>query len=77
MIFSDETKAILYYHDGPQRVRPKPLKALANKILILLTLSTVKFEKLSVMVCGCISIKGVGVIKSLDEMTKESSWFSI
>lgn len=68
VIFSDETKIMLYYHDGPQRVWRKPLTALENKNLI----PTVKFGKLSVMVWGCISSKGVGVIRILDEiMTKE------
>ena len=51
------------YHYGPQRVWCKFLTALENKSLIY----TVKFGKLSVMVC-----KGVGVIRILDEiMTKE------
>ena len=50
------------------RVRHKPLTALENKNLI----PTVKFGKLSVMVWGCISSKGVGVIRILDEiMTKD------
>ena len=58
----------MYYHDGPQRVWLKPLIALENKNLIL----TVKFGKLSVMICGSISSKKVGVIRILDEiMTKE------
>ena len=34
VIFSDETKIMLYYHDESQRVWRKPLKALENKILI-------------------------------------------
>ena len=68
VIFSDETKIMLYYHDRPQRVLRKPLTALENKNLI----PTVKFEKLTVMVWGCISSKGVGVNRILDErMTKE------
>ena len=51
-----------------RRVWLKPLTALENKNLI----PTVKFEKLSVMVCGCISSKGFNVIWILDEiMTKE------
>ena len=54
-IFSDETKLMLYYHDGPQRLWRKPLTALENKNLI----PTVKFAKLSEMVWACISSKGV------------------
>ena len=58
----------MYYHDGPQKVWRKPLIALENKNFI----PTVKFRKLSVMVWVCVSSKGVGVIKILDEiMTKE------
>ena len=68
IIFSDETKIMQYYHDGPHRVWRKSLTAWENKNLI----PTVKFEKLSVMIWGCISSKGVGVIRFLDEiMTKE------
>ena len=61
-------KIMLYYHDRPQKVWRKPLIALENKNLV----PAVKFEKLSVMVWGCISSKGVGVIRILDEiMTKK------
>ena len=68
VIFSDETKIMLYYHDGPQRVWRRPQTALENKNLI----PTVNFGKLSVMIWSCISSKGVGVIRSLDEiMTKK------
>ena len=49
VIFSDETKIMLYYHDGPQRVWCKALTTLKNKNLI----PTVKFRKLFVMVCSC------------------------
>ena len=64
----DEPKILLQYLDGPQRVWRKPLTALENNNLI----PTVKFGKLSVMAWGCISSKGVGVIRILDEiMTKE------
>ena len=42
VIFSDETKIMLCYHNGPQRVWSKPLTALENKNLI----PTVKFGKL-------------------------------
>ena len=64
VIFLDETKIKLYYHDGPERVWGKPLTALENKNLI----PTVMFGKLSVMVWGCISGKGVGVIRIVDEI---------
>ena len=49
VIFTDETKIMLYYHDRPQRVWRKPLTALKNKNLIPI----VKFGKLFVMVCSC------------------------
>lgn len=39
---SDETKIMLYYHDGAQKVCRNPLTALENKNLI----SSVKFGKL-------------------------------
>lgn len=59
---------MLYSHDGPTKVWRKPLTALENKNII----PTVKFGKLSVMVWGCISAKGVGVLKIIeDNMTKE------
>ena len=44
-IFSDETKIMLHYHNGPQRVWLQPLE---NKNRI----PTVKFRKLFVMVWG-------------------------
>ena len=66
VIFLYETKIIRYYHDGLQRVWRKPLTALENKKL------KVKFGKPSIMVWGCISSKGVGVIRIFNEiMTKE------
>ena len=68
VIFSDETKIILYYHDGQQRVWRKSLTAVENKNCI----PTVKFGELSVMVRVYTSSKGVGVIRILAEiMTKE------
>ena len=68
VIFSDETKIMLYYHAEPQKVWRKPLTALENKNII----STVKFGRPSVMVCICIPNKGVGLIKILNElMTNE------
>ena len=68
VIFSDKTKIMLYYNDGPQRAWLKLLRALEKKNLI----PTVKFRKVFVMVWGCISSKGVGVIRILDEIiTKE------
>ena len=69
VIFADKTKIMLHYHDGLQGVWRKPLTALKfSKNLI----PTVKVGKLSAMVWGYISSKGVGVIRSLDEiMTKK------
>ena len=68
VIFSDKTKIMLYYHDGPQRVYRKTQTVVENKNLI----PTVKFGKLSVMVWRCISRKGVGIIRILnDVMTKD------
>nr|AAA88882.1 Tc1-like transposase [Drosophila virilis]CAA89219.1 Tc1-like transposase [Drosophila virilis] len=68
VIFCDETKIMLYYHDGPSKVWRKPNTALEQKNII----PTVKFGKLSVMVWGCISSKGVGELRIFnDVMTKE------
>ena len=64
---------MLYYHDGAQRVWRKPLTALENKNLI----PTVEFEKLSVMIWGCISNKGVGIIRILDEIMTEEVYLDI
>ena len=64
---------MLYYHDGPQRVWRKPLTALENNNLI----PTVEFGKLSVMVWDCISSKGVGVIRILDEIMDKKVYFDI
>lgn len=58
--FSDETKIMLHYHDGPQRVCRKPLTALENKNRI----PTLKFGKLSVLVGSCVSSKGCGIVTS-------------
>ena len=55
---------MLYNHDGPQKVWRKPLTALKNKNLM----PTVKFGKLS---GGCISSKGVDVIRILYEIMTE------
>ena len=55
VIFSDETKITLYYHDGSQRVWRKLLTPLGNKNLI----PTAQFEMLSIMVWGYIPSKGV------------------
>ena len=73
VIFLDEMKIMLYYHDEPQRVWRKPLTALENKILN----PTVKLEKLSIMVWGRISSKGVGVIRILDEIMTKEVYFDI
>lgn len=68
VIFCDETKIMLYQHDGPSKVWRKPKSALQQKNII----PTVKFGKLSVMVWGCISSKGVGELRIFNErMTKE------
>lgn len=68
VIFCDETKIMLYYNEGPNRVWRKPLEALCYKNII----PTVKFGKLSVTVWGCISSKGVGILRFIDEtMDKE------
>lgn len=68
VIFCDETKIMLYYHDGPSKVWRKRNTALQPKNII----PTVKFGKLSVMVWGCISSKGVGRLRIFnDVMTKE------
>ena len=73
VIFFDETKIMLYYHDGPQRVQHKSLTTLEYKNLI----PTVKFEKLSVMVWGCIFSMGVIVIRILDEIMTKEVYFHI
>ena len=64
---------MLYYYDGPQRMWRKPLTALKNKNLI----PTVKFWKLSVMVWGCTSSKGVGVFRILDEIMAKEVYLDI
>ena len=51
VIFSDEVKTMLYYHDGQQRAWRKPLTALENKS----PFPTVKLGNIFVMVWGCIS----------------------
>jgi len=53
---TDETKIMLYYHDALSKVWKKPNTALKQKNII----PKVKFGKLSEMVWGCISFKGVG-----------------
>ena len=73
VISSNKTKIMLYYHEGPERVWRKPLTALENKNLI----RTVKFGKLSVMVWGCISSKGVGAIRILDKIMAKGVYLDI
>ena len=74
VILSYETKIMLYYHDGSQRVWSKPLRsALKSKILIL----TVKFGKLSIMEWICISNKGVDVTRILDEIITRKVYFDV
>ena len=64
---------MLYYHEGPERVWRKPLTALEIQNLI----RTVKFGKLSVMVWGCISCKGVGAIRILDKIMAKGVYLDI
>jgi len=68
VIFCDEPKMMLYSNNGPKTIWRKPLEALNSKHII----PTIKFGKLSVMVWGYISSKGVGELKFIEEnMTKE------
>lgn len=73
VIFCDETKIMLYYNDGPNRVWRKPLKALENRNII----PTVKFGKLSVMVWGCISSKGVGDLVFIENTMDAQQYLQI
>ena len=59
---------MLYYHAGLERVWCKPPTVLENKNHI----SIVKFGKLSVIIWGGIFIKGVGVIRILDEVDTQN-----
>lgn len=63
VIFCDETKIMLYYNDGPSRVWRKPLTVLQPQNII----PTVKFGKLSVMIWGCISSRGVGKLAFIEK----------
>ena len=76
VIFSDETKIMLYYHGGPQRVWHKSLAALENKN-VLSKMLTVKFGKLSIMVGDCIFSKRVGVITIMNEIMTEKVYLDI
>lgn len=73
VIFCDETKMMLYYNDGPNRVWRQPLKALENRNII----PTVKFGKLSVMVWGCISSKGVGDLAFIENTMDAEQYLNI
>ena len=73
VIFSDEMKIMLYYHDGQQRILRKPLTTQENKNLM----PTVKFGKLSVMLWCCITSKGVGVIRFLNEIMTKDEYLDI
>lgn len=73
VIFCDETKIMLYYNDGPTRVWRKALTALANRNII----PTVKFGKLSVMVWGCISSKGVGELAFIEDTMDAKQYLNI
>ena len=63
----------MYYHDGLQRAWIKSLTALENENLI----PTLKFEKLFVIVSGCISSKGADEIRTLDEIMTKEIYFDI
>lgn len=73
VIFCDETKIMLYYNDGPSRVWRKPLTSLENRNII----PTVKFGKLSVMIWGCISSKGVGDLAFIDTTMDAEHYLNI
>ena len=65
VIFSDQTKIMLYYHDGPQSFAQASDSSLKYY-------SYSKVWKTFVMVWGCISSKGVDITTILDEIiTKE------
>ena len=68
-----DSKIMLCYHNGSQKVWCKPLTAVENKNLI----PTAKFGKLSVMVWGCISNKGVDVIRILNEIMAKEVYLDI
>jgi len=70
VIFCDETKMMLYYTDGANRVWRKALTALENPNVI----PTVKFGKPSVMIWGFISSQGVGDLAFIENtMNAEQS----
>lgn len=73
VIFCDETKIMLYYNDGPGTVWRKPKTALQAKNIV----PTVKFGKLSVMVWGCISSKGVGELRIFSEIMNKEFYLDI
>lgn len=73
VIFCDETKIMLYYNDGPSRVWRKALTSLEARNII----PTVKFGKLSVMVWGCISSRGVGELAFIDTTMDAQHYLSI
>lgn len=73
VIFCDETKIMLYYNDGPTRVWRKPLTSLENRNII----PTVKFGKMSIMVWGCISSKGVGDLAFIETTMDAPQYLSI
>lgn len=73
VIFCDESKIMLYYNDGPPRVWRKPLTALENRNVI----PTVKFGKLSVMIWGCISSRGVGNLAFIESTIDAQQYLQI
>lgn len=73
VIFCDETKMMLYYNDGPTRVWRKALTSLEKRNII----PTVKFGKLSIMIWGCISSKGVGDLAFIEATMDAQQYLNI
>jgi len=64
---------MLFSNNGPKKIWRKLLTALHSKNKI----PTEKFGKLSVMVWGCISSKGVGELKFIEENMKKEIYLDI
>lgn len=73
VIFCDETKMMLYYNDGPTIVWRKALTSLEKRNII----PTVKFGKLSVMIWGCISSRGVGDLAFIEDTMDSTQYLQI